>query len=403
MKRASIILLTLFAAVACSEPLEFADWTIPVPEGTRVIEYAHVALADRTERIELIEDLVIPEGQEPFYRLIDVDADEHGNVYAYDWGNSNIVSFDPDGNYIRTFGRSGQGPGEIRRGGRIAIVGTYLVHVSGNRLNVWAPDGEVVESRNMTFTRFLLPIAGTDRDILFGSSRQRDEGGARYRRIVKVSPVGELELEYVKLPEPGDLLLYRSSGTYETGTNTRIPRPAPTFAASRQGEIYAVAGDEYQMLAFAPDGTVRWALRTTLRRPVLSDDRIDEALRHLAERSGPGDQPMIPPPRRSEIDWPEELPALVGSPTAHRYTEPIRVDGHGHVYVFPFIPDAWDKPDQPVDVYSAGGERLFSGLLPIARWDAARGDFVYAVGTDPETEEYQVVRYRLVEPFFTQR
>ncbi len=397
--RSTVVLLPLLAAAACSEPLEFADWTIPVPEGTRIVEYVHVRLADRTERIELVEDLVISEGQEPFYRLIDVDVDEHGNIYAFDWGNRNIVAFDANGNYLRTFGRSGQGPGEIGTGGRIAIVGTELVHVSSNRLNVWAPDGEVVESRNMAFTRFLLPIAGTEVGFLLGSYNQRDEQGDPHRHVVGVSPAGELELEYVKLPDPGSVSLRRRSGAIEMGTNTMIPRPAPTFAASRQGEIYAVAGDEYQMLAFAPDGTVRWALRTTLRRPVLSYDRIDEALRHLAERSGPGDQPMIPPPRRSEVDWPDELPALVGSLTAHRYTEPIRVDGHGHVYVFPFISDAWDKPDQPVDVYSADGVRLFSGMLPIARWDTALGDFVYAVGTDLETEEYHVVRYRLVEPF----
>ncbi len=71
MKRASI-LLTLLAAVACSEPLEFADWTIPVPEGTRIIEYEHVPFEERTERIELVEDLKIGERRdEPRYAFYD--------------------------------------------------------------------------------------------------------------------------------------------------------------------------------------------------------------------------------------------------------------------------------------------------------------------------------------------
>lgn len=42
---------------------------------------------------------------------------------------------------------------------------------------------------------------------------------------------------------------------------------------------------------------------------------------------------------------------------------------------------------------------LFSGMIPIRRWDAARGDYVYGVRTDAATEEYEMVRYRLVEPF----
>ena len=43
MKRI-VVLLTLLAAVACSEPLEFADWTIPVPVGTPVLEYPGVVI-----------------------------------------------------------------------------------------------------------------------------------------------------------------------------------------------------------------------------------------------------------------------------------------------------------------------------------------------------------------------
>ena len=51
--RSIVGVLALLAASACSEPLEFADWTILVPEGTRVIEYAaaveyhHCACCDR--------------------------------------------------------------------------------------------------------------------------------------------------------------------------------------------------------------------------------------------------------------------------------------------------------------------------------------------------------------------
>jgi hypothetical protein len=39
----------LLAVAACStEPLYFPDWTIPVPEGTPVIEYGGVPREERT-------------------------------------------------------------------------------------------------------------------------------------------------------------------------------------------------------------------------------------------------------------------------------------------------------------------------------------------------------------------
>ncbi len=389
----------LVALAACAEPLEFADWTVPVPDGTPTLEYAYVPIEERTQRIDVVEDLRIVQGTEPFYRLIDVEADAQGNIYAFDSGNSNIVAFDAAGGYLRTFGGPGQGPGEIEGGGRIAIAGDRLVHASRNRLNVWTTDGDLVQAPSMTFLQFsLLPFSGTDDGALYGAFMRRDDEGTRHSRVVSVTVTGELERVYTDVPDPGFLGLRRSSGTRSMTINTMIPMPEPMFASSRDGNIYVVAGDEYQVLAFAPAGDLRWALRTTKRRPPLGDERIEAAVERIAERA-PGGQPLSPPPRRSEVDWPATLPALVGTPSAHRFVEPIRVDGHGHIYVFPFIPDDWPGPDQPVDVYSPDGERLLSGMMPIMRWDAARGDRVYGLATDPETEEYRVVRYRLVEPF----
>ena len=100
----------------------------------------------------------------------------------------------------------------------------------------------------------------------------------------------------------------------------------------------------------------------------------------------------------SALGFPEHFPAIAG----------LQVDGHGHVYVFPFHPhldaprpqDA-ERPseERPVDVYSADGEHLFSGSIDLGAWSGALGDFVYNVRRDPETDEDEVVRYRLVEPF----
>jgi hypothetical protein len=98
-----------------------------------------------------------------------------------------------------------------------------------------------------------------------------------------------------------------------------------------------------------------------------------------------------PEAKSTDIDWPERQRAI----------DTIRIDGHDHLFVFPVIglaPDS-DTGDRPVDVYSAAGEHLFSGMISIRRWDAARDDYVYGVRTDAATEEYEVVRYRLVEPF----
>ncbi len=63
----SLVAVTALVLTACTPaPLEFPDWTIPVPEGTKIIEYAAVPMEERIERIELVEDLAI--GQRGFGR-----------------------------------------------------------------------------------------------------------------------------------------------------------------------------------------------------------------------------------------------------------------------------------------------------------------------------------------------
>ncbi len=146
--RSIAVLLTLPVAVACAEPLEFADWTIPVPEGTRIIEYVAVPIEERTERIELVEDLVIGErGDDDNYRLYNATGakvDAEGNHYVLDAGNFRVQVFDRDGDYVRTLGGQGQGPGEFTRPRELVLAGNRVVVVdSGNRrFSFWTLDGK---------------------------------------------------------------------------------------------------------------------------------------------------------------------------------------------------------------------------------------------------------------------
>lgn len=70
-------------------------------------------------RLILKEDLTIgeKEGKEEymFIRLRSFDVDEKGNIYVLDSKECHIKVFDKNGKYLRTFGRKGQGPGEMLR------------------------------------------------------------------------------------------------------------------------------------------------------------------------------------------------------------------------------------------------------------------------------------------------
>jgi hypothetical protein len=45
--RSAALAFTVLALGACTEPVELSDWTLPVPEGTRVIEHEVLPLEER--------------------------------------------------------------------------------------------------------------------------------------------------------------------------------------------------------------------------------------------------------------------------------------------------------------------------------------------------------------------
>jgi hypothetical protein len=115
MSLRSIVVVPAFLALvlsACtSEPLEFADWTIPVPEGARIIEYDDPAVEDRGGRVELVEDLVVgARGEDPdylFFQPTGVAVDSAGSMHVVDMGNTRVQVFGADGEYLRTVGQEG--------------------------------------------------------------------------------------------------------------------------------------------------------------------------------------------------------------------------------------------------------------------------------------------------------
>jgi len=64
-------------------------------------------------------------------------VDPKGNVYVSDWASNHIKVFGPDGKFLRTIGRAGQGPGELG--------GPSVIEVSGDRFIIW-------ESMNSRFS-----------------------------------------------------------------------------------------------------------------------------------------------------------------------------------------------------------------------------------------------------------
>jgi len=378
----------LLAVAGCSEPLVFADWTLPVAEGTPVVEYAHIAAEQRGgETIEWVEELVIGDRGDTdiryaFARPSDVTVDSLGQVYVVDSQAIAVKVFDAQGVYLRKLGREGQGPGEFQRPRSVASVGDVVI-VGASRNARWShfdlQGNHIHDYAYPIFDNLELvgPMTGGE---LIGSTVGFADGEVKQGFGI-YSAAAELQRRLVDMS-------YTQVPTIERDGRqsffSAMPRALPQATVARDGSAYWSMSDEYQVLAVGPDGDQRWALRVASTPAAVTREQIDELMTMVR---GSYEDAV-----ESEVNFPDRQPALGR----------MFVDGHGHLWVYPYVyvarEDAASTP-VPVDIYDADGERLFSGMSLPRTWVHAAGDHVWEVAADPDTEEYVVRKIRLVEPF----
>lgn len=97
--------------------------TVEYEEGIKVVRNTNKSLfGEVSYRLE--EELSIGKSEPEnylFYRIRDVAVDRDGNIYVADMSNYRVQVFDRNGEYLRTIGRSGEGPGEFERPTKIRI------------------------------------------------------------------------------------------------------------------------------------------------------------------------------------------------------------------------------------------------------------------------------------------
>jgi len=169
--------------------------------------------------------------------------------------------------------------------------------------------------------------------------------------------------------------------------------------------IYATSSVEYQVLAMTPEGDMSWALRVAgERRPVPETTKeLRVGMLNREDEDATVD----------DFRWPEFDRAISST---------LQSDGRGRLYVYPLLegpPPAEDVDGdnategegaetategegaegeprrRAVDVYSTEGDLLVAGRAS-GVWSYARGDYVYQLRSDPDSDEILAVRYRLV-------
>jgi hypothetical protein len=137
----------LFATLLLAQKVEMVN-------GVRVVHNKGKGVwgkkpAVRLEPVRKLGDIDSPDPNTAFYLPSAVAVDAAGNIYVLDTGNNRIQKFSPDGKFLSSFGRFGQGPAEfnypswldIDTSGNLCITDPF-----NERVQVLGPDGKDIRT-----------------------------------------------------------------------------------------------------------------------------------------------------------------------------------------------------------------------------------------------------------------
>jgi hypothetical protein len=379
-----------FFVVACGgaggPDLEFADWLFPVPDGTPVIEYAPVAIADRDPAaIRVVEDLVI--GGDPddehtmFYNPTGILPLPSGEILVSEFGNKRVQMFSADGEFVKTIGRTGQGPGEFQAPFGLFAVGDGfgVIDLQNRRISFFSPVGDFLTDHPLGFSMFSNYVPTLADGSFVVLTNERDAQRNQSLGVTRYSPEGEplARLFAMPGPPPPDPATAQDPTAQVQYMIDSAAWPRPDVAAAAE-IVYASPGSEYQVLAMTPEGEPLWALRVAWPPPPYAAAQKELRIQAMSQR--------FPGIEVDDFTWPASEPAITS----------LRSDGAGRLYVFPNVSAAEVEgvEGRPVDVYSAEGELLVAGMITTS-WMSSRGDHLYTFRGDPGLDQTVVVRYRL--------
>jgi hypothetical protein len=123
-----IIKLSLVLCLAAAFVVPALGQKIETVNGVRIVHNRGEGIWAKSPRIALekiraIGDIEAESEEVAFYMPLDMSLDAEGNLYVLDTGNHRIQKFSPEGVYLATIGRQGQGPGEFTFPGSLDVDG----------------------------------------------------------------------------------------------------------------------------------------------------------------------------------------------------------------------------------------------------------------------------------------
>ena len=207
------------------------------------------------EYVQNIGDLESEDDNVLFYMPSDIAVDKEGNVYVLDSGNHRIQKFDSQGNFLASYGRHGQGPGEFQYPQSIDIDADGYIYVSdsGNqKIHILKPNGAFEKDINITDEspgmirirngKIIQGKAASMFSLQMGMMNEDEE----LPGLIKVFNMeAKVQNEFGEQKDYNDILVNRMGNRFH-------------FFADKEGFVYLAFDYQNRIEKYSPEGKLLW-------------------------------------------------------------------------------------------------------------------------------------------------
>jgi sugar lactone lactonase YvrE len=207
------------------------------------------------ELVRTIGELEAKDENVAFNLPSDVALDKNGNIYILDSGNHRIQKFSPDGRFLATLGRKGQGPGEFVYPESIDIDESGSIYVSdprNQRIQVLTPEGK--ESRTIKMIDEppgIVRLAGSGRMVMTPGSLMmmfsagEEEAQELPKLVTIIDDQGIVQQKFGEQRNFKNFLINKAGNGVE-------------FTLDDRDNVYLAFSEQNRIEKYSPDGDLLW-------------------------------------------------------------------------------------------------------------------------------------------------
>ena len=263
MRKPAIVLLMLLTFIFCGKNEQ--TYTVETIDG---VKYVHNVLPEWGNKQKLKLDFVykiggLDEDDDKYQLFMAVESmlDKEGNLYVMDSGTFRIQVYDPEGKYLRTIGKKGQGPGEFQNLFSMDMDKNgvlYIIDGISDRINQFDKGGKFITSTKIKSLYSHVRMTGPDKffspiinaknkikfpDLWYSSAKGKGRKDAKELKCINLVSISDKTIkEFCK-------------GIPETeGLDNGIQLNAVIFETDEYNNLYVTFKHQNRIEKYSPEG-----------------------------------------------------------------------------------------------------------------------------------------------------